>query len=298
MENINQKEMKNSDKIIVALDVGGSSIKSGLVFGETVNELKTTPINSAGDSETIISTLSDVIKSYSHANRITGIAFSMPGPFDYDQGISYMGPNQDKYEAIKGINLKEELIHRLSLTAPITFRDDGESAIVGEALYGAGRPYERLLGITLGTGFGSAFIIKGQPQFAGEGITKNTPLYDCLWNNTRVDEVFSIRGIKSRLSSVGFHGEPKEAAEMAKTQLEIRNVFENWGNDMGQFLNAYATPFKAEAVIIQGGLAGAFELFGEHIQNNLEAKVLPHALGSKAALLGASDKLKNTSGKI
>ncbi|WP_297766579.1 ROK family protein, partial [uncultured Muriicola sp.] len=255
MEKKVRKEGKNLLNDILAMDVGGSSIKSGLVSGETVEDIRTTPIDSKGDSETIITTFSDIINGYTAANHISGIAFSMPGPFDHTMGISYMGPNQGKYEAIYGINLKELLLERVSTDYPITFRDDGESAIVGEALYGAGKPYERLLGVTLGTGIGSAYIIKGEPQYAGKGIPENL-LYDCLWENKRADEVFSIRGLKSRLAGVGFRGEPKEATELARTNHEVRKVFELWGEELGLFLNKYVSQFNAQAVIVQGGLAG------------------------------------------
>ena len=263
--------MNYQNKSIVALDVGGSSVKSGLVLGDTVDQLKTTSIDSKGDSETIIATFSDIINSYSALNNIEGIAFSMPGPFDYERGISYMGPGQKKYEAIHGLNLKKSLLEKIPKTYQISFRDDGESAIVGEALFGAGRPYERLLGITLGTGIGSAFVVAGQPRYSGEGIIENTPLYDCLWENERADEVFSIRGLTSRLYKIGFIGEPKKAFELARSNQEIKTVFENWGNDLGQFLNAYATSFQAEAVLVQGGLSGAFDLFGDQMQKHLKA---------------------------
>ncbi len=40
------------------MDVGGSSVKSGLFSGETVEDIKTTPIDSKGNSENIITTFS------------------------------------------------------------------------------------------------------------------------------------------------------------------------------------------------------------------------------------------------
>ncbi len=73
------------------------------------------------------------------------------------------------------MNLKELLLERVSTEYPITFRDDGESAIAGEA-YGAGKPYERLLGITLGTGIGSAFIINGGTSVCGKGDSRKSAL--------------------------------------------------------------------------------------------------------------------------
>lgn len=280
----------NDKKPILALDIGGSSIKSGLVNGETVQGQKKTIIDSRASREKIIATFSTIIQSYFEKEAIEGVAFSIPGPFDYDNGISYIDASQNKYGAIYGVNLKKELIARLSLSCPISFRNDGESAVVGEALFGVGKPFGRLLGITLGTGFGSAFIEGGRPQIEGIGIPKNKPLYDCMWNNQRADDVFSIRGLESRLKEIGFTGTLKTAAEKGKTDSEIRRVFEFWGDELGQFLKEFTDLFGAEALIVQGGLSGAFELFMDSLQNNLTAKVLKHTLAEKAALLGAAEK--------
>ncbi|NNM17992.1 MAG: hypothetical protein HKP24_05420, partial [Croceitalea sp.] len=124
------------------------------------------------------------------------------------------------------------------------------------------------------------------------------PLYDCIWKNQRVDDIFSIRGLMSRLASLGFYDNPKQAVTEAKNNSQIRNVFEAWGDDLGQFLNASISSFKAEALIVQGGLSGGMEYFAKSLQRNLSARVVKHSLGSKAALLGASDAFNEQYGSI
>ncbi|MEZ4637552.1 MAG: ROK family protein [Caldilineaceae bacterium] len=80
----------------------------------------------------------------------------------------------------------------------VRFRNDAEAAIVGEARFGAGRGLHRLIGLTLGTGSGSAFLIGGVPQIGGPGVPPNGWIYPLLFEGTQADDVFSIRGLLGR----------------------------------------------------------------------------------------------------
>ena len=273
---------------MIALDVGGSSIKSGLVQSSRVSQLRTTPIDSAANAETIISTFADVIHSY--GEKPAGIAFGFPGPCDYEEGICYIYTK--KYDALYNLNIRKALLEKLKFNVPITFRNDAECAIVGEAIYGAGKTYSKLIGITLGTGFGSAFVINGEPQTSGKGVPDNGWVYDELWQGEKADDVFTIRGLKARFAKLGFKGNPKEAAEAARANPDIKKLFKTWGSEMGQFLDSYVQAFKPDAVLVLGGLAGAFDLFGRAFLDQIDVPAFTSQLNGKAALLGASDKLK------
>jgi hypothetical protein len=66
-------------------------------------------------------------------------------------------------------------------------------------------------------------------------------------------------------------------------------VFESFGADLGEFLDPFTKGFQADAVLVLGQIAGAFDLFGQSISQNLNIPVLPGRLGPEAALLGAAD---------
>jgi glucokinase len=190
------------------------------------------------------------------------------------------------------MNLRAILRLRLHLEEiPILFRNDAEAAIVGEARYGAGQPYGRLIGVTLGTGCGSAFIENGLPVTSGPGVPPDGWVYPLLFHGNRVDDVFSRRGLEARLRTAGASTtDVKEAAETARAgDLIALHVFEGFGRDLGEFLDPIATDFQAKILLVLGRIAEAIDLFGSELERRLSIPALPGQRGPDAALLGAAD---------
>jgi glucokinase len=223
------------------------------------------------------------------------VALGFPGPFDYAQGICRI-TGVEKFEALYGLDVRQALRERLGQPElPIRFRNDAEAALVGEGRYGAGRPLRRLLGVTLGTGFGSAFVAEGRAVTAGPGIPANGWLYPVLFRGQRADDVFSRRGLLARLRAAGLAwSDVKLAAEAARAGDEpSQRVFEAFGADLGEFLKPFAVAFGAEGVLVAGRIAGALDLFGPFVQRALPVPVLAGQRGAEAPLLGAAELFFN-----
>ena len=283
---------------VIALDVGGTSVKSALVGpgGYVIGEPAITPIDSAGEAEGILGTFARIISTHlgqAQTSNVIGVALGFPGPFDYAAGICLI-EGVEKYGAIYNVSIRDALRTRLNQgNLPILFRNDAEAAVVGEARYGAGRDYRRLIGVTLGTGCGSAFLVDGLPVTSGPAVPPNGWLYPVLFNGLRVDDVFSRRGLEFRLRAAGvMECNVKDAAAAARAGVvDARQVFETFGADLGSFLNSHAVAFAAEAVLVLGQIAGAFDLFGPSLCQALSIPALPGERGPDAALLGAADLL-------
>jgi glucokinase len=283
---------------VIALDVGGTSVKSALVApgGYVIGEPAITPIDSSGEADSILRTFAQIISTHlaeSHTPNLLGVAFGFPGPFDYAAGICLI-EGVEKYGALYGANMRDALRARLDLgDLPILFRNDAEAAVVGEARYGAGRDYRRLIGVTLGTGCGSAFLADGVPVTSGPGVPPNGWLYPMIFHGLRADDVFSRRGLETRLREAGImERNVKDAAAAARVgDVRARQVFEAFGSDLGTFLDSFAAAFAAEAVLVLGRIAGAMDLFGPPLRQALSVPALPGERGADAALLGAADLL-------
>ncbi len=283
---------------VIALDVGGTSVKSAMVApgGHVIGKPSITPVDSSGESENILNTFAQIIRAHlgeSKASDLLGIALGFPGPFDYAAGICLI-EGVEKYGAIYGLNMRDGLRARLDLEElPILFRNDAEAAVVGEARYGAGRDYRRLIGVTLGTGCGSAFLVDGLPVRSGPGVPPNGWLYPVLFRGLRADDVFSRRGLEARLRSANAteHNVKNAAAAARAGDEKARQVFESFGADLGVFLNSFAVTFAAEAVLVLGRIAGAMDLFGPSLRQALSVPAVPGERGPDAALLGAADLL-------
>lgn len=172
---------KHSNKIdsadlILTADVGGSHITTGLVRAADLSldkqSVRTQPVRAKnGDGKAI---LTDFITAFKASldlldgRKLCGIAIAMPGPFLYEAGIFKISA-LDKYGALYGLNFRQFLYDHLEIPArlPIFLKNDADCFGLGAYQQYGHQTHERLIGITLGTGLGSAFIEKG--KLAGEG---------------------------------------------------------------------------------------------------------------------------------
>ena len=282
-----------NDHPVIALDVGGSSIKSALVVDgqQIIGDLCVDVIQSGATADEILNTLAAIITGHlDKVKTVRGIAFAFPGPFDYGQGICLI-QNQAKYESLYGIDVGarlKEIIHMPALE--IKYRNDAEAAILGEACYGAGIPYSRVIGLTLGTGLGSAFIEDGVVITEGADVPPNGWLYSFPFGNQRADDVFSTRGLLARLRERGIHA-VDIASALQKGDKDINALeasFASFGADLGMFLNPFVSHFRADGVLVTGGISEAWDRFAPSLMRSLSVPVLRGKLGNQAALLGAA----------
>ncbi|MGZ9164880.1 MAG: ROK family protein [Anaerolineales bacterium] len=282
-----------SDKLILALDVGGSSVKSAFVAvgPRIMDRISVDAIQSKASADQILNTLAAIIKGYlQNIDGVRGIAFAFPGPFDYERGICLI-QHQDKYDALYGLDIGVNLKEILGLpTLEMRYRNDAEAAILGEALYGAGESYSRILGVTLGTGLGSAFIAEGNLITEGGDVPPHGWLYSCMVENQRADDVFSTRGLLARLLERGIDAVDVASVLQAtdENSAAMAEGFASFGVDLGAFLAPFVSTFRAEAVLVTGGMAGAWECFAPSLSSSLSVPVLKGTLGRRAALLGAA----------
>ena len=91
----------------------------------------------------------------------------------------------------KFASLLEQLPHQ-----PISFYNDATCFALGEAKSVHHRDYERVLALTLGTGFGSAFIDRGEIISDRSDVPSGGMLWHCPYDaNSSADDCFSTRGL-------------------------------------------------------------------------------------------------------
>jgi len=225
-----------------------------------------------------------------------GIGFAMPGPFDYVKGISYIR-GVAKYENLYGINISDAVSVNLGIQDGflIRFMNDASSFAVGEAWQGSASGFNRSLSITLGTGFGSAFISDRIPIVDGPEVPKLGCIYHLPYKDGIADDYFSTRGLLSRykkLTGKELSG-VKELSALAVTDKQVRELFIDFGDNAGMFLAPWLKIFRAEILVIGGNISHAYNLFGEVFEERLRkencfCKVAISKLKEDAALLGSA----------
>lgn len=290
-------------KLAIGADIGGSHISCAAVDIVSLKILKDTiterEVNNKAPADEIISVWADALSaaiSKIPRENLKGIGFGMPGPFDYVKGISYI-KGVAKYENLYGCNVKEEIARALKVPVdfPVRFMNDVSSFAVGEALVGKAAQYNRSMCITLGTGFGSAFINNRIPVVDGPEVPKLGCVYHLPYKDNIADDYFSTRwfiGSYNKLTGLEIKGVKELADKAASDQIAI-NLFREFGGNLAIFLAPWLKKFKAEIVVIGGNISHAYNLFGDTFERQLKreecnCRIALSELKEDAARLGAA----------
>jgi len=274
----------------IGVDIGGSHITAAHVDCHTYqvidHTLKRERVASMDDAETIIQSwvdaLSALIPESAEENIYIGIA--MPGPFDYKEGISLM-QNQQKYDALYGLNVREVLSGRLRIPGEhIVFINDAEAFLRGELASGAAADFDRAIGITLGTGLGSTSNCKGEVQDMNLAFM---PFLDSI-----AEEYISTRWFLKRYRELT-GTQAKNVEEVLNTaDEEVRAaLFEEFTTNLAAFLNVFIASERPQVLVVGGNIARCWDHFIDKLKNKVTDKsveIRQTKMWEDAALVGAA----------
>ena len=143
---------------------------------------------------------------------IAGLGVAVPGPFDYTSGVSEM---THKLDGLRGVDLRSELCAASGLPDPaIRFLNDAEAFLLGE-WWAAQRAATDAVGVTLGTGIGSAFSDEGEIVRAGAEVPPGGELYKLHFRGSPVEETISSAALLS-----GYDASPTQASTSSRSRIE------------------------------------------------------------------------------
>jgi glucokinase len=259
---------------VAALDIGGTHANAGLVAfnARAVENGSRTRVllNPAGSGPEL---LADIIRAASEVVRpgIHRLGIAVPGPFDYEAGISRI---QHKLIGLYGVDLRSRIAASLRLPAhAVRFLNDAEAFLLGEWWAGAARGHARAVGITLGTGIGSAFVADDQILRSGPGVPPGGELYALSFRGAPVEETISSRGLVSAYGSsdAGPLDAEEVAARATARESAARRAFEELGRALGEFLAPWLLGFEPSCLVVGGSIARSWELFERSLRAELES---------------------------
>lgn len=225
---------------------------------------------------------------------LAGIGMAIPGPFDYRKGVSNM---KHKFKNLFGLHIPTAIRPLLGENArlPMRFINDASAFAIGESWQGEGRGYSKVVAITLGTGFGSAFAEDGVPVVEGDQVPKEGCLWHLPFQNGIADEYFSTRWFEGEyLKQTGQQiSGVKALIERNGADAVAQQLFKQFGQNLSECLSAPLLTFGAEVLVIGGNISHALPLFGPalhegFVRAGVTTKVSVSKLKERAAKMGSA----------
>ncbi|HTE24764.1 ROK family protein [Flavitalea sp.] len=283
--------------VALGADIGGSHITAALVDinNKHLSErsLCRHAIKPNAGVDELLQGWADCIAKALGSASVEKICLAMPGPFRYDEGICLIR-DQNKYPGLYGVNVSQRLSAALGLDlSAIYLHNDAACFLQGEVFSGSITGIKRAIGITLGTGLGTAIYKNGMAESAD---LWNMPFKDSIAEDFISSRWFTRKYYELRGKSIDG---VKELVNLAHTEERIRQIFEEFGTNLAEFVNCFIELEDPEAVVIGGNISHAFPFFSEkllkQVRNvNPRVRIYKSAQAENAALIGAVSSWYNS----
>ncbi|UKJ09267.1 ROK family protein [Solitalea lacus] len=261
----------NNTKLI-GVDVGGSHVSASIIDFSTPfsQKILRDDINAFDSAATILGTIGKSIQKAAFDENVGAVGIAFPGPFDYEKGVSNIAFVGGKFESTFGLHVQQALKNITGLhNIPFVFANDAHCFAVG-AHYQLKLNSKRAVFLTLGTGFGSAFmegeeLLYKHPDLPEVGAFYNEPFLD-----SNADDCFSTRWFLKEYK-VRSEKEVATVKELAESKDDIAiSIFKDFGSNMGAFLFPWLQKFKCDTLVIGGNISNAKLLFDSAFKAELK----------------------------
>ncbi len=288
------------------LEIGGTHVTAALVdltAGEVVDGAgDRVPLPGAGDAQLL---LAEITRCATALGADPGAAWgvAVPGPFDYAHGIAWF-EGVGKFDALRGVDLGEVLRAQIRpAPARVQFGNDAAAFALGEWGFGAGRGCGRMVGITLGTGVGSAFLADGDPVDSGDDVPPGGEVHRLSLHGLPLEDTVSRRAILRRFAdrsaaagrAVEQDVDVHDVAGRARAGDQLaHDVLSEAFSQLGSALAPWLARFGASTVVVGGSISRSWDLIAPALRHGLDTgglaavRVLPAKNPDHAALLGAA----------
>jgi len=164
---------------------------------------------------------------------------------------------------------------------------------------GAARGHDCAVGLTLGTGIGSAFLAAGRMVAEGPLVPPEGSMHLLTVRGSPLEQAVSSRAITRRYAEASgeIHVSVREVAERARAgEPAARHVLDDAFWVLGEALAPWLTRFRPSVVVVGGAIAQSWDLVAAPLRAGIRAtadattgiSVVPAEQPELAPLIGAA----------
>lgn len=252
------------NKKILGIDLGGTSMKAGLVEENHLSGIVSQRVNALASAEEVLEDLfrfSDKLVT----KEVDAIGIGVPGLVV--EGMVYDVVNIPSWKEIPLQRLMQE---RYQL--PAVLNNDANCFALGEFYFGKGRGHDSMIGLTIGTGLGSGIIINKKLYSGNNGGAGEFGMISYL---DRYYEYYASGQFFQ--NSYGISGETvfKNACAGDKAAVEM---YKEMGRHLGKAIKTILYATDISLIILGGSVSKAYAFFSTTMWEEIKTFVFRRAL--------------------
>ena len=268
--------------LYIGVDLGGTATRFVATDADAQvlkSQIVSTP-SRATDTD-LEAFLADAIVSLTAGMPLAAIGIGASGPISRDGIIQ----NPDTLPAFTGIDVPAMLTR--SFRVPSFIDNDAVTAALGEAASGAGRGFENILMVTLGTGIGVSMLQRGEPVRGADGQHPETghmsiggPAAPCYCGRgTCWEQAASRHALQTTSTTLVAH--PTNSSRDIDVMADRASagdpsaikMFDEFGIRLAEGIATLLAVYRPEILIIGGSGSAYFTHFRAALQAALESMI-------------------------
>jgi glucokinase len=270
---------------VIGVDLGGTKVAAGRVRGGEIETISTARVPADQPQNVVFEVIAETIDQVV-APEVSAIGFGAPSVVDVTEGIVREVGNIPSWVAVPLRSLLEDRFER-----PAVVDNDANVFALGEFVFGAGRGRRHLVGMTLGTGYGTGVILDGRLLHGancGVGELGKSPHKGHMLQGWCASPYFTREW---GATAEKLHRRAREG------DAEAIEVWRRYGEELASAVSLVLYAYDPEVVVIGGSIAAAFDLFEDTLRHGLADFAYPHIVErveivpsrlEHAAILGAA----------
>jgi len=270
---------------IIGVDLGGTKVSVGAVTEGAVGRVVRRDVPSQEAADVVLEEIMDAIDEVFDPS-VVGIGCGVPSVVDVAEGVVFDVENIPSW---KEVPLKAALEERFGVAASVN--NDANAFAVGEHVFGPGKEFKDMVGLTLGTGMGTGVIVNGR-LYSGANCGAGE-IGMMTHKGLTLEDYCSGQFFQRECGAAG-----QEVYRRARAgYAESLEAFEKYGSELSEAVMIVLYAYDPQAVIFGGSISAAFDLFETGLRRGLTRFAYPHVVErlvmapstlENAAVLGAA----------
>ena len=282
---------------IAALDIGGTSIKSGIWTGGLTEEVREEPTQAKQGGEAVMEKAKKILHGY---GSFDAIGISTAGQVNSVEGfIRYANENIPGYTGTKVCEIMEQ-----EFKVPVAVENDVNAAAVGEGRFGAAKGMDDFLCITYGTGVGGAIVL-GKELYRGNSFSAGEFGGLLVHPEVRMENDHFSGCYEKYASATALVARARQMDESLTDgrkifarikEPQVKQVVDDWIDEIVWGLVTLTHIFNPACIVLGGGVMAQPYIL-EQVQQKTLKQIMPSfgqvkirraEMGDQAGLLGAA----------
>ena len=237
------------NRSLIGIDLGATNVRVARVINQEISTISSQPIVHAEDYNELINQIISMIEEQI-SPEVSAIGIGVPSVVDVEKGIVYDVQNIPSWKAVPLKDILEKKFNK-----PVFINNDANCFVLGEKYFGKAQAYSSVVGLILGTGFGSGLIINGRlfsGANCGAGEVGMLPYKDTIFEHYCCGQFFDIHKKTSGVETYrkALSGNP-----------EALQDYIEFGTHVGNAIKAVVYAYDPEFIVLGGSASKAFPFF-------------------------------------